>query len=153
MRSMIHDSLTLRIDVVLIDLPSHRHESYAFSVPLTSVYSFIVYPPSFSSWCEATDCHFIHSLTVTQMGLSPLILSTAIPSLHYTSMIMNPDPLQPRLPNQIGLTEIASHHTLLLLLPRLLRNPPTLGAARRSYLGSVHMHTFSDLRCNLRSSS
>ncbi|KAJ3794460.1 rab-GTPase-TBC domain-containing protein [Lentinula aff. detonsa] len=37
-------------DVVLIDLPTQRPESYAFSVPLTQVYSLLVYPPSFSSW-------------------------------------------------------------------------------------------------------
>jgi len=39
-------------DVVLIDLPVQRPESYAFSVPLTSIYSLIAYPPSFSSWCK-----------------------------------------------------------------------------------------------------
>ncbi|KAK7043623.1 GTPase activating protein [Paramarasmius palmivorus] len=37
-------------DVVLIDLPTQRPESYAFSVPLTSIYSLLVYPPTFSSW-------------------------------------------------------------------------------------------------------
>lgn len=37
-------------DVVLIDLPTQRPESYAFSVPLTSIYSLVLYPPSFSSW-------------------------------------------------------------------------------------------------------
>ncbi|KAJ3856988.1 rab-GTPase-TBC domain-containing protein [Lentinula lateritia] len=37
-------------DVVLIDLPRQRPESYAFSVSLTQVYSLLVYPPSFSSW-------------------------------------------------------------------------------------------------------
>ncbi|KAI0273404.1 RabGAP/TBC [Gloeopeniophorella convolvens] len=35
---------------VLIDLPTSRPESYAFSVPLTSIYSLIVQPPSLSSW-------------------------------------------------------------------------------------------------------
>ncbi|KAI0306391.1 hypothetical protein B0F90DRAFT_1863564 [Multifurca ochricompacta] len=37
-------------DGVLIDLPTARPESYAFSVPLTSIYSLIVQPPSLSSW-------------------------------------------------------------------------------------------------------
>ncbi|KAH9951881.1 rab-GTPase-TBC domain-containing protein [Amylocystis lapponica] len=37
-------------DAVLIDLPTQRPESYAFSVPLTSIYSLIVHPPSLSSW-------------------------------------------------------------------------------------------------------
>jgi hypothetical protein len=46
-------------DIVLIDLPSQRPESYAFSVPLTSVYSFLVHPPSLSSWCKLLSnfCH------------------------------------------------------------------------------------------------
>lgn len=39
------------VDVVLIDMPFQRPESYAFSVPLTSIYSLIVHPPSLSSWC------------------------------------------------------------------------------------------------------
>ncbi|KAH9035387.1 RabGAP/TBC [Lactarius pseudohatsudake] len=37
-------------DGVLIDLPTPRPESYAFSIPLTSLYSLIVQPPSLSSW-------------------------------------------------------------------------------------------------------
>ncbi|EJD02386.1 RabGAP/TBC [Fomitiporia mediterranea MF3/22] len=37
-------------DVVLIDLPVRRPETYAFSVPLTSVYSLIVHPPTLTSW-------------------------------------------------------------------------------------------------------
>jgi hypothetical protein len=43
-------------DAVLIDLPTQRPESYAFSVPLTSVYSFIVHPPTLSSWCKPSFC-------------------------------------------------------------------------------------------------
>ena len=39
-------------DAVLIDLPTQRPESYAFSVPLTSIYSLLVHPPTLSSWCE-----------------------------------------------------------------------------------------------------
>lgn len=38
-------------DIVLIDLPMQRPESYAFSVPITSIYSLIVLPPTLSSWC------------------------------------------------------------------------------------------------------
>jgi hypothetical protein len=52
------------LDIVLIDLPSQRPESYAFSVPLTSVYSLLVHPPSLSSWCKSiTNCLFELSLT------------------------------------------------------------------------------------------
>jgi hypothetical protein len=48
-------------------LPTPRPESYAFSVPLTSVYSLIVQPPSLSSWCksvfhETTPCPRHNSL-------------------------------------------------------------------------------------------
>ena len=51
-------------DIVLIDLPSQRPESYAFSVPLTSVYSLLVHPPSLSSWCKLINyCLFELSLT------------------------------------------------------------------------------------------
>jgi hypothetical protein len=38
------------LDTVLVELPTGP-ESYAFSVPLTSIYSLIVNPPSLSSWC------------------------------------------------------------------------------------------------------
>lgn len=37
-------------DIVFIDLPVRRPETYAFSVPLTQIYSLIVNPPSLSSW-------------------------------------------------------------------------------------------------------
>lgn len=40
-------------DGVLIELPVARPESYAFSVPLSSIYSLIVRPPSLSSWCKS----------------------------------------------------------------------------------------------------
>lgn len=52
-------------DIVLIDLPSQRPESYAFSVPLTSVYSLLVHPPSLSSWCKlfTNYCRFELYLT------------------------------------------------------------------------------------------
>ena len=42
----------MSLDIVLIELPVQRPESYTFSVPLTSVYSLIVQPPTLSSWCE-----------------------------------------------------------------------------------------------------
>lgn len=40
------------LDAVLIDMPTSRPETYAFSVPLTSIYSLLVHAPSLSSWCE-----------------------------------------------------------------------------------------------------
>ncbi|KAF9264831.1 RabGAP/TBC [Marasmius fiardii PR-910] len=51
-------------DVVLIDLPSPKPETYAFSVPLTSVYSLLVYPPSFSSWHGSIGINLINGDTL-----------------------------------------------------------------------------------------
>lgn len=47
------------IDIVLIDLPMQRPESYAFSVPITSIYSLIVQPPTLSSWCTYAPPSFL----------------------------------------------------------------------------------------------
>lgn len=44
-------------DAVLVDLPSRQGESYAFSVPLSGVYSLLVHPPSFSSWYGSVTIH------------------------------------------------------------------------------------------------
>ncbi|XP_006458178.1 hypothetical protein AGABI2DRAFT_183265 [Agaricus bisporus var. bisporus H97] len=51
-------------DVVLIDLPIQRPESYAFSVPLTSIYSLIVQPPSLSSWYGSIGINLINGDTL-----------------------------------------------------------------------------------------
>ncbi|KAL0579952.1 GTPase activating protein [Marasmius crinis-equi] len=51
-------------DVVLIDLPSPKPETYAFSVPLTSVYSLLVYPPTFSSWHGSIGINLINGDTL-----------------------------------------------------------------------------------------
>lgn len=51
-RKRTDTTVVMALDIVLIDLPSQRPESYAFSVPLTSVYSLLVQPPSLSSWCK-----------------------------------------------------------------------------------------------------
>lgn len=40
------------LDAVLIDMPFPRPETYAFSVPLSSIYSLIVQPPTLSSWSK-----------------------------------------------------------------------------------------------------
>lgn len=53
LRRVQHIDSDAAIDAVLIDLPTQRPESYAFSVPLTSIYSLIVSPPSLSSWCKS----------------------------------------------------------------------------------------------------
>ncbi|TFK42640.1 rab-GTPase-TBC domain-containing protein [Crucibulum laeve] len=51
-------------DVVLIDLPTQRPESYAFSVPLTSIYSLIVHPPTLSSWYGSIGINLINGDTL-----------------------------------------------------------------------------------------
>ncbi|THU86400.1 RabGAP/TBC [Dendrothele bispora CBS 962.96] len=51
-------------DVVFIDLPTQRPESYAFSVPLTSIYSLLVHPPSFSSWYGSIGINLINGDTL-----------------------------------------------------------------------------------------
>ncbi|KAF9005594.1 RabGAP/TBC [Cyathus striatus] len=51
-------------DIVLIDLPSQRAESYAFSVPLTSIYSLIVHPPTLSSWYGSIGINLINGDTL-----------------------------------------------------------------------------------------
>ncbi|KAF4608416.1 GTPase activating protein [Pleurotus pulmonarius] len=51
-------------DVVFIDLPNHRPESYAFSVPLTSIYSLIIHPPSLSSWYGSMAVNLINGDTL-----------------------------------------------------------------------------------------
>ncbi|EMD38374.1 hypothetical protein CERSUDRAFT_113536 [Gelatoporia subvermispora B] len=51
-------------DAVLIDLPVPRPESYAFSVPITSIYSLIVHPPSLSSWYGSIAINLINGSTL-----------------------------------------------------------------------------------------
>ncbi|KAJ6630706.1 rab-GTPase-TBC domain-containing protein [Mycena sp. CBHHK59/15] len=51
-------------DVVLIDLPTQRPESYAFSVPVTSIYSLIVHAPTLSSWYGSIGINLINGDTL-----------------------------------------------------------------------------------------
>ncbi|KAF9457177.1 rab-GTPase-TBC domain-containing protein [Collybia nuda] len=51
-------------DVVFIDLPTHKPESYAFSVPITSIYSLIIHPPSLSSWYGSIGINLINGDTL-----------------------------------------------------------------------------------------
>ncbi|KAF5381100.1 hypothetical protein D9615_003903 [Tricholomella constricta] len=54
-------------DVVLIDLPAQRPESYAFSVPLTSIYSLLVHPPTLSSWYGSIGINLINGDTLPSL--------------------------------------------------------------------------------------
>ena len=77
----------MSLDAVLIDLPTQRPESYAFSVPLTSVYSFIIHPPTLSSWCK----YFFSIVPLTSSHVSRsdgtiginLINGNTLPTLHF----------------------------------------------------------------------
>ncbi|GJE86905.1 TBC domain-containing protein [Phanerochaete sordida] len=51
-------------DAVLIDMPIPRPETYAFSTPLTSIYSLIVQPPSLSSWYGSIAINLINGTTL-----------------------------------------------------------------------------------------
>ncbi|KAH7889448.1 GTPase-activating protein gyp7 [Phlebopus sp. FC_14] len=68
-------------DAVLIDLPTQRPESYAFSVSLTSIYSLLVHPPTLSSWYGTVGINLINGSTLPTLhfhddeSLSMTILS------------------------------------------------------------------------------
>ncbi|KAI0093868.1 GTPase-activating protein gyp7 [Irpex rosettiformis] len=51
-------------DAVIIDFPLPRPETYAFSVPLTSIYSLIVSPPSLSSWYGSIAINLTNGTTL-----------------------------------------------------------------------------------------
>lgn len=51
-------------DVILIDAPVSRPESYAFSVPLSSIYSLSVIPPNLSSWYGTVTINLIRESTL-----------------------------------------------------------------------------------------
>ncbi|KAF8590588.1 RabGAP/TBC [Ramaria rubella] len=51
-------------DAVLIDPPVSRPEYYAFSVPLSSIYSLIALQPSLSSWHGSITINLIHESTL-----------------------------------------------------------------------------------------
>ncbi|KAG8907411.1 GTPase activating protein [Tulasnella sp. 403] len=54
-------------DAVLIDPPPHRGESYAFSVPVTSIYSFMVTAPTFSSWYGSVTINLTNGSTLSTL--------------------------------------------------------------------------------------
>ncbi|KAI0703630.1 RabGAP/TBC [Cytidiella melzeri] len=51
-------------DAVIIDMPLSRPETYAFSVPLSSIYSLIVNPPSLSSWNGSVAINLLNGTTL-----------------------------------------------------------------------------------------
>ncbi|KAF8654179.1 hypothetical protein AX16_003708 [Volvariella volvacea WC 439] len=88
-------------DVVLINLPSQRAESYAFSVPLTSIYSLLVHPPSLSSWYGSVGINLINGDTLPTLHFHDdesrsFTASSSPPSRHdpptYPPSVHNPKP-------------------------------------------------------------
>ncbi|KAG9019564.1 GTPase activating protein [Tulasnella sp. 427] len=54
-------------DAILIDPLPQRGESYAFSVPLTSIYSFMVTAPTFSSWYGSLTINMTNGSTLATL--------------------------------------------------------------------------------------
>ena len=70
-------------------MPIPRPETYAFSVPLTSIYSLIVQPPSLSSWCKysysslpSVDIILPSCVTDGSIAIN-LMNGTTLPTLHF----------------------------------------------------------------------
>lgn len=51
-------------DAVIVDLPTKAGEPYAFSIPLGTVYSLVIHPPSFSSWYGSVSIHLTSGETL-----------------------------------------------------------------------------------------
>ncbi|KAG6333962.1 hypothetical protein ID866_5130 [Astraeus odoratus] len=86
-------------DAVLIDLPTSRPESYAFSVPLTSIYSLSVHPPTLSSWYGTISINLINSSTLPTLHFhDDESLSMTLPSRRNRSPSASypPKPSTPR---------------------------------------------------------
>lgn len=63
----MYHSFPVLIDAVLIDPPVSRPEYYAFSVPLSSIYSLIVTKPSLSSWHGSITINLIGGSTLPKL--------------------------------------------------------------------------------------
>ncbi|KAH7914953.1 rab-GTPase-TBC domain-containing protein [Hygrophoropsis aurantiaca] len=90
-------------DAVLIDLPTQRPESYAFSVPLTSIYSLLVHPPTLSSWYGTVGINLINGSTLPTLHFhDDESLSITLPPRHSqrsTSSAYPPAPISPISPS------------------------------------------------------
>ncbi|RXK41066.1 hypothetical protein M231_01697 [Tremella mesenterica] len=69
---------------VFISLPPPRGEKYAFSIPLSDVYSILVYPPSLSHWHGSATLNLIGGVSLPTLYFhddeSPLLLSPPSPN-------------------------------------------------------------------------
>ncbi|KAF9246277.1 GTPase-activating protein gyp7 [Melanogaster broomeanus] len=111
-------------DAVLIDLPTQRPESYAFSVPLTSIYSLLVHPPTLSSWYGTVGINLINGST--------------LPTLHFH----DDESLSTTLPPRTHNTRNSSN-----AYPPTTSSPPTPGSSFRPPISWGGEDLLSRLRC------
>ncbi|OCF79010.1 rab GTPase activator [Kwoniella mangroviensis CBS 8886] len=68
---------------VFVSLPSPKGEKYAFSIPITSIYSVLVYPPSLSHWYGSATFNLMGGISLPTLYFhddeSPLLASPTIP--------------------------------------------------------------------------
>ncbi|KAG6889299.1 hypothetical protein C0995_001955 [Termitomyces sp. Mi166 len=101
-------------DVVLIELPTQRPESYAFSVPLTSIYSLLVRPPTLSSWYGSIGINLINGDTLPTLHFhddesrSFTTASIPRPLVQDTTSYPPPAPHVPRSGNSWGGEDLLS---------------------------------------------
>ncbi|KAG6878736.1 hypothetical protein C0993_011551 [Termitomyces sp. T159_Od127] len=101
-------------DVVLIELPIQRPESYAFSVPLTSIYSLLVRPPTLSSWYGSIGINLINGDTLPTLHFhddesrSFSMASTPRPLVQDTTSYPPPAPHIPQSVNSWGGEDLLS---------------------------------------------
>ncbi|KAG6879525.1 hypothetical protein C0992_001858 [Termitomyces sp. T32_za158] len=101
-------------DVVLIELPIQRPESYAFSVPLTSIYSLLVRPPTLSSWYGSIGINLINGDTLPTLHFhddesrSFSMSSTPRPLVQGTTSYPPPAPHIPQSVNSWGGEDLLS---------------------------------------------
>ena len=76
---------TSPIDMVLVDAPAPRGESYAFSVSITSIYSLAATPPTLSSWRTSQIPDPVRPITCTIDGTISfnLINGSTLPTIYF----------------------------------------------------------------------
>ncbi|OCF35927.1 rab GTPase activator [Kwoniella heveanensis BCC8398] len=69
---------------VFVSLPPPKGEKYAFSIPITSLYSILVYPPSLSHWYGSATFNLMGGVSLPTLYFhddeSPLLASPPVPN-------------------------------------------------------------------------
>ncbi|WWC65030.1 uncharacterized protein I303_107644 [Kwoniella dejecticola CBS 10117] len=69
---------------VFVSLPPPKGEKYAFSIPITSIYSVLVYPPSLSHWYGSATFNLMGGISLPTLYFhddeSPLLASPNLPN-------------------------------------------------------------------------